>query len=196
MSTRSNIAILLRPEDRNKNFETPWGQTVNANGKKFLYVYCHNDGYPEGVGADLHNMFDDGDYDEALEYILMGDRSTTDLSYWGWRREKCAPDAADTEEEMYQEDYLYIIEEVNGSLKVRQYGDDDDEVDNDTVIGYVHAWWDDNSEDYDLSNPDEVRQDMLDDCCEFIEDVLDIFSCDDYLTIIEETLSDLIEAAK
>ena len=196
MSTRSNIAILLRPEDRNKNFETPWGQTVNANGKKFLYVYCHNDGYPEGVGADLHNMFDDGDYDEALEYILMGDRSTTDLSYWGWRREKCEPYAADTEEEMYQEDYLYIIEEVNGSLKVRQYGDDDDEVDNDTVIGYVHAWWDDNSEDYDLSNPDEVRQDMLDDCCEFIEDVLDIFSCDDYLTIIEETLSDLIEAAK
>ncbi len=196
MSTRSNIAILLRPEDRNKNFETPWGQTVNANGKKFLYVYCHNDGYPEGVGADLHNMFDDGDYDEALEYILMGDRSTTDLSYWGWRREKCEPYAADTEEEMYHEDYLYIIEEVNGSLKVRQYGDDDDEVDNDTVIGYVHAWWDDNSEDYDLSNPDEVRQDMLDDCCEFIEDVLDIFSCDDYLTIIEETLSDLIEAAK
>ena len=196
MSTRSNIAILLRPEDRNKNFETPWGQTVNANGKKYLYVYCHNDGYPEGVGADLHNMFDDGDYDEALEYILMGDRSTTDLSYWAWRREKCEPYAADTEEEMYQEDYLYIIEEVNGSLKVRQYGDDDDEVDNDTVIGYVHAWWDDNSEDYDLSNPDEVRQDMLDDCCEFIEDVLDIFSCDDYLTIIEETLSDLLEAAK
>lgn len=196
MSTRSNIAILLRPEDRNKNFETPWGQKVNANGKKFLYVYCHNDGYPEGVGADLHNMFDDGDYEEALDYILMGDRSTTDLSYWGWRREKCEPRAADTEEEMYQEDYLYIIEDLNGSLKVRQYGDDDDEVDNDTVIGYVHAWWDDNSEDYDFSNPDEVRQDMLDDCCEFIEDVLDIFSCDDYLTIIEETLSDLIEAAK
>ena len=195
MSTRSNIAILLRPEDRNKNFETPWGQTVNANGKKFLYVYCHNDGYPEGVGADLHNMFDDGDYEEALEYIMMGDRSTTDLSYWDWRREKCEPWAADTEEEMYQNDYLYIIEEVDGSLKVRQYGDDDDEVDEDTVIGYVHAWWDDNSEEYDLNNLDEVYPDMLDDCCGFIEDVLDI-DTDDYIDSIEQALTELIDAAK
>lgn len=198
MSTRSNIAILLRPEDRKKNFKTPWGQTVNAKGKKYLFVYCHNDGYPEGVGAALHNMFDDGDYNDALEYIMMGDRSTTDLSYWGWRREKCEPWAADTEEEMYQNDYLYIIEEVDGSLKVRQYGDDDDEVDEDTVIGYVHAWWDDNSEDYDLSDPDDpagVYEDMVNDCCEFIQDALVID--EDYCrSIVEETLSDLLHSAK
>ena len=126
MSTRSNIAILLRPEDRNKDFKTPWGEVVNANGKKYLYVYCHNDGYPEGVGADLINMFDGDKYEKALKYILKGDRSTTDLSYWEWRKEQCAPRAADTEEEMYQNDYLYVIEEVDVTMQVRQYGDDDD----------------------------------------------------------------------
>ena len=136
MSTRSNIAILLRPEDRNKDFKTPWGEVVNANGKKYLYVYCHNDGYPEGVGADLINMFDGDKYEKALKYILKGDRSTTDLSYWEWRKEQCAPRAADTEEEMYQNDYLYVIEEVDVTMQVRLYGDDDDD-------------WNDDEEDED-----------------------------------------------
>lgn len=143
MSTRSNIAILLRPEDRNKDFKTPWGQVVNANGKKYLYVYCHNDGYPEGVGVDLITMFDGDKYEKALEYILMGDRSTTDLSYWDWRKEQCAPRAravqiapraADTEEEMYQNDYLYVIEEVDVTMQVKLYGYDDDDWDDVIVI--------------------------------------------------------------
>ena len=140
MSTRSNIAILLRPEDRNKDFKTPWGEVVNANGKKYLYVYCHNDGYPEGVGADLINMFDGDKYEKALRYILRGDRSTTDLSYWEWRKEQCAPRAADTEEEMYQNDYLYVIEEVDVTMQVRLYGDDD---------------WDDDEEDEDEGEGEE-----------------------------------------
>lgn len=142
MSTRSNIAILLRPEDRNKDFKTPWGQVVNANGKKYLYVYCHNDGYPEGVGADLITMFDGDKYEKALRYILRGDRSTTDLSYWDWRGEQCAPRAADTEEEMYQNDYLYVIEEVDVTMQVRLYGDDDDD-------------WNDDEEDEDEGEGEE-----------------------------------------
>ena len=142
MSTRSNIAILLRPEDRNKDFKTPWGEVVNANGKKYLYVYCHNDGYPEGVGADLINMFDGDKYEKALKYILEGDRSTTDLSYWEWRKEQCAPRAADTEEEMYQNDYLYVIEEVDVTMQVRLYGDDDDD-------------WNDDEEDEDEGEGEE-----------------------------------------
>ena len=142
MSTRSNIAILLRPEDRNKDFKTPWGEVVNANGKKYLYVYCHNDGYPEGVGADLISMFDGDKYEKALKYILKGDRSTTDLSYWEWRKEQCAPRAADTEEEMYQNDYLYVIEEVDVTMQVRLYGDDDDD-------------WNDDEEDEDEGEGEE-----------------------------------------
>lgn len=137
MSTRSNIAILLRPEDRNKDFKTPWGEVVNANGKKYLYVYCHHDGYPEGVGADLIHMFDGGDYKDVINYIMLGDRTSSDLSYWDWRKEQCAPDAADTEEEMYQNDYLYILEEVDGTMRVRMCGDDDDEDEGDEDAYYI-----------------------------------------------------------
>lgn len=142
MSTRSNIAILLRPEDRNKDFKTPWGEVVNANGKKYLYVYCHNDGYPEGVGDDLIRMFDGDKYEKALKYILKGDRSTTDLSYWEWRKEQCAPRAADTEEEMYQNDYLYVIEEVDVTMQVRNYDDAYDD-------------WNDDDEDEDEGEDEE-----------------------------------------
>ena len=131
MSTRSNIAILLRPDDRNKDFKTPWGQVVNAKGKKYLYVYCHNDGYPDGVGAGLVDMFGGSKYEHALDYILAGDRSTVDLSYWDWRKEECEPEAADTEKEMYQNEFLYIIEEVNGVLLVRMYDEDEEDDEDD-----------------------------------------------------------------
>ena len=134
MSTRSNIAILLREEDRNKTFTTPMGTKVNANGKAYLYVYCHNDGYPSGVGRDLEDMFEGADYEDALEYILKGDRSTTDLSYWEWRRESNVdPAASDNEDDMYQNDYLYILEEKDGKMHVRQYGEEYDEYDDDEV---------------------------------------------------------------
>lgn len=126
MSTRSNIAILLRPEDRNKTFRTPWGRTVNPNGEKFLMVYCHNDGYPEGVGADLESMFEGGNYEDALEYILRGDRSTTDLSYYEWREEKCPPRSYDKASDCYQEEYLYIMYEVDGKITVVNYDDIDE----------------------------------------------------------------------
>ena len=125
MSTRSNIAILLRPEDRNKTLKTPWGQSVNANGKKFLVVYCHNDGYPEGVGADLDSSFEGGRYEDALEYILRGDRSTTDLNYYEWRGEECPPRAYDNASDCYQEEYLYIMYEFEGKITVVNYDDID-----------------------------------------------------------------------
>jgi hypothetical protein len=123
MSTRSNIAIRLREADRNKTFETPWGEKVKPNGAPFLNIYCHNDGYPEGVGADLKDMFDGGSYEEALEYILRGDRSTTGTSYYDWRGEKCAPDPEQSESDCYQQDYLYVIMEENGKLVVKQWNE-------------------------------------------------------------------------
>ena len=86
-------------------------------------------------------MFDGDKYEKALKYILKGDRSTTDLSYWEWRKEQCAPRAADTEEEMYQNDYLYVIEEVDVTMQVRLYGDDDDD-------------WNDDEEDEDEGEED------------------------------------------
>ena len=53
---------------------------------KVKAVYCHNDGYPEGVGADLLSMgFTDAS--EVEEFVNEGDRSTVDLSYKEWRNE-------------------------------------------------------------------------------------------------------------
>lgn len=126
MGTRCNIAILLRPEDRNKTFKTPWGRAINLNGEKFLTVYCHNDGYPSGVGADLEDDFDGGNYEDALDFILCGDRSTVYTSYYEWRGEKCPPKSYNDVSDCYNEEYLYIMYEVNGKIVVVNYDDIED----------------------------------------------------------------------
>jgi hypothetical protein len=199
MSTRSNIAILLREEDRNRDFTTPMGTTVNAGGKKYLYVYCHNDGYPEGVGADLKRMFEgEESYEDALEYILAGDRSTTELTYWEWRRETDVdPAASDNEEDMYQNDYLYIIEEVDGShrLHVRQYGEEELPT-NDEVREAVEDWYNENITEEDIKAYPEKYElgDMMYDCLYGLDfDAYETQEGDDLRDVISETLESLLE---
>ena len=201
MSTRSNIAILLREEDRNRNFTTPMGTTVNPRGAKYLYVYCHNDGYPSGVGQDLKDMFEgEESYEEALEYILAGDRSTTDLTYWEWRRETDVdPYAANDEESMYQNDYLYIIEEVDGShrLHVRQYGEEELPT-NDEVREAVEDWYNENITEEDVENykaGDYDLGDMMYDCLYDIDlgDGDETAEGDDFRDVISETLESLLQ---
>lgn len=199
MSTRSNIAILLREEDRNRDFTTPMGTTVNAGGKKYLYVYCHNDGYPEGVGADLKRMFEgEESYEEALEYILAGDRSTTELTYWEWRRETDVdPRPANTEEEMYQNDYLYIIEEVDAShrIRVRESGANYSLPTNDEIREAVEDWYNENITEEDIKNPDNYELgDMMYDCLyEIGFDADETEEGDDLRDVISETLESLLE---
>jgi len=199
MSTRSNIAILLRPADRNRDLETEMGTTVNAKGKPYLYVYCHNDGYPSGVGQDLKDMFDGADYEDALEYILMGDRSTTDLSYWQWREEdNVDPVPADTEEDCFNEEYLYIIEEVDGSgrVRVRQYGEDELPT-NDEVREAVEDWYNNNITEEDVENyksGDYELCDMTYDCLYGIDiDADETQEGDDLRDVISETLEGLLQ---
>lgn len=124
MSTRSNIAIKLRESDVNKTFITPWGEEVSPNGTPYLYVYCHFDGYPDGVGAELVKMFHDKTYEDALKYILEGDRSTYYLSYYEMRDETIAPFPGKDIVSMFENEYLYIIEEIDGKLHVKVYFDD------------------------------------------------------------------------
>ena len=86
MATRSNIAIYLNPEDLNKSFtlldvidkysldedmiscsssRTPnhedWSDIFTEICADDVYpvfqIYCHHDGYPEGVGAELLRNF-------------------------------------------------------------------------------------------------------------------------------------------
>lgn len=118
MSTRSNIAIKLRESDVNKTFVTPWGEEISPNGAPYLYVYCHFDGYPEGVGVNLAKRFHDKTYEDALKYILEGDRSTSYLSYYEKMDDGCGPYPAKTIKNMFENEYLYIIEEIDGKLHV------------------------------------------------------------------------------
>lgn len=71
MATRSIIGV-----------ELPNG-TVKA-------VYCHWDGYPEGVGADLLSR-GFSTTEEVEEFIDEGDRSTVDKSYAEMRGEDLPP---------------------------------------------------------------------------------------------------------
>lgn len=71
MATRSRIGVEL------------------PNGK-VKSVYCHNDGYFDGVGQDLiAKKFIDSI--EVEKFINMGDRSTCERSYKEWRDENCPP---------------------------------------------------------------------------------------------------------
>ncbi len=106
MATRSRIAIEIE-------------------GGKVLSVYCHNDGYLEGVGQELLEQFPNGtDSDEVLEFIQEGDRSTVDLSYADWRGEDCPPQEHDSVPDFFDGDieefgYLYTQE---GEWLVKQEG--------------------------------------------------------------------------
>ena len=58
------------------------------NDVLFLGIYCHFDGYPKGVGAELRNKFNT--YEKALNLVLLGGVShiiNTIKSYHNWRNE-------------------------------------------------------------------------------------------------------------
>ena len=82
MSTRCHIGIILNDNDRkiNRTLTTNDGfsMTLDSN-KPCLRIYVHSDGYPEGVGKNLVENL--STYNDVLDYILHGNRSTYDTSY-------------------------------------------------------------------------------------------------------------------
>jgi hypothetical protein len=97
MATRSRIAVELE-------------------GGKVISVYCHNDGYIEGVGERLMDRFPNGtDPSVVAGFIKEGDRSTLALSYNEWRGEKCPPKKHKSVPDFFNGDieeygYLYTAE--------------------------------------------------------------------------------------
>jgi hypothetical protein len=92
MATRSRIAVELSDG------------TVKS-------VYCHNDGYLEGVGQDLLNL-EFSSTEEVEEFIDEGDRSTVELSYKEWRDEDCPPDSHTSVRDFFDgdiEEYGYLF---------------------------------------------------------------------------------------
>lgn len=82
MATRSNIAIILKEEDKEQVFSS-LNERLEKAGNRFRYnpedgnvlqIYCHWDGYPTGVGMDL--LTDFNSYEDAIKLILEGDHST------------------------------------------------------------------------------------------------------------------------
>lgn len=91
MSTRSCVIIKVRPEDIGKVMkfnnellpvkEEDWGDEADMDkaedvkiSSAYLGVYCHWDGYPDGVGAALKANFNT--YEQALNLILGGSYSS------------------------------------------------------------------------------------------------------------------------
>lgn len=88
MSTRSNILIEVPDKYIGRIFkydssmfnEKNWGaescdeksEDIVIN-KKYLGIYCHWDGYPDGVGKELVNNY--SDFSKAFNLILGGDCS-------------------------------------------------------------------------------------------------------------------------
>ena len=139
MATRSNIAIILKEEDKARVF-AELNERLEEVGGRFRYgvdngnvlqIYCHWDGYPEGVGQDLLDDFNS--YDKALEMILEGDHSTPYEPYAGHGEDWVSNRPDQRSEPICYEEYLYVFKDEEWKMPT---GDDDyeDLVDED---GYV-----------------------------------------------------------
>ena len=158
MATRSNIAIILRPEDRNRTFNVmddefddycPVMKCPNCrsektedwkdifpdcepNGSPVLQIYCHWDGYPEGVGEALQSGYNT--YEQALALILGGDLSSLDTSCSypyslgkGEDASRCAPTVLSEPE--LNEEYLYVFDYKTNQWFVQYaYGEDENKL--------------------------------------------------------------------
>lgn len=128
MSTRSNIAIILKEEDKASVF-AELNERLEKAGDRFRYgvdngnvlqIYCHYDGYLNGVGQDLLNDFNS--YDAALKLILEGDCSYIEggvACHYTSKGEDWASNRP--EQRMHarrHEDYLYVFKDGNWKIPV------------------------------------------------------------------------------
>lgn len=124
---------------------------VEIEGGKALSVYCHNDGYLEGVGEWLASQFPNGtDSKEVEEYIKEGDRSTVELSYKEWRDEDCPPQKHDSVSEFFDgdiEEYGYLYTQEGEWLVKSAYGFPNFPVTLEEVLNGDEDEWEEDEED-------------------------------------------------
>lgn len=121
MSTRSNIAIILKEEDKAVVFKA-LNEKLEEVGERFRYgvdngnvlqIYCHHDGYLSGVGEELNKYFKN--YDDVLMMILAGDCSYIEggvACHYTSKGEDWASNRP--EQRMHagcNEDYLYVFKD-------------------------------------------------------------------------------------
>lgn len=111
MATRSNIAIRVKEEDFekvNNMIAEKGGSYKVSNENPYLQIYCHWDGYPDGVGADLRHDFND--YETALNMIIEGDHSTVYESYVSRGEDYISDQPKSVRMPYVAEEYLYTFE--------------------------------------------------------------------------------------
>ena len=102
-------------------------------GNKIKAIYCHWDGYPDGVGYTLLENFNS--YEKAINLIAFGDASdingTTAVFYNSWREGedwKHTKPRQYTSEQAYEEscdeDYAYLFKD--GKWYVKKCWSDED----------------------------------------------------------------------
>lgn len=147
MSTRSVVIVKIESSDINKRKkyspkkvtvqETKWGEEGGKSVElskqvllkdKYIGIYCHWDGYPEGVGAALKKNFND--YEKALNLAVGGFCSvisTEDIKRYATRDgeewEYIKPQQTDTPKKLISTigswaEYAYIFE--NGKWKTKK----------------------------------------------------------------------------
>ena len=91
MSTRSLICVKVRPETKqlyDANLEgvlKNYKPTPVSKGQ-YVFIYCHHDGYPNGVGADLLKVFPENNpdtYEKLCKFISGGDTSGIGITETG-----------------------------------------------------------------------------------------------------------------
>lgn len=111
MSTRCNILVKLNDEDKNTVLSFR-DVNVETNGN-YMGIYCHHDGYVEGVGKELLEHYNS--YDKAKNLIIPGNCSSvhsSDADYYtdyGETYERNKPKMYNENPGVMQE-YLYVFE--------------------------------------------------------------------------------------
>lgn len=134
MSTRCNIAVVVKESDKERSLnlinhanefgfdlnrintkgkavvlEDIYDKVITMDDKAVLQIYCHHDGYPDGVGAELIKHFNT--YEDALALVLAGDTSYVEDGTTGAYAihedyEDNMPEALD--DPLQHNEYLYV----------------------------------------------------------------------------------------
>lgn len=129
MATRSLIWLKINPDDFGKTLHSDISTLPNPiegkneldtavcipdnplNNILYLGIYCHWDGYPDGVGKELQNKFNT--YEKVLNLILLGDCSSIlrEISpYHIWRGEELIVRRVEGGKPAATEGYNYIFD--------------------------------------------------------------------------------------
>lgn len=141
MSSPISLTLQLRPSDRNRELTGRFG-IINPEGKKFLLIYVHCG--TSAISAAERVQDRCFTYQEALDFILEGDRSTVDdqTAYLA-PDHKYRPNTGETWEQNQPEclDEPYCFDYGSVAMSTRS-DDPDEQVD--------VAYKDSDEDDYDL----------------------------------------------